>query len=79
MEIQSYEHGQPSWAEVVSPTVALGASIILPATDNELGQQYTILRDPQGARFGLNTRCARGSGSPPTVPGPLRGRGRCVE
>lgn len=40
---------------VVRKAVKLGAAVLLDTTTNYLDQQYAILRDPQGATFGLNT------------------------
>jgi uncharacterized protein len=41
---------------VVRKAESLGAEVLLDTRTNDLGQQYAIVRDPQGATFGLNTR-----------------------
>jgi uncharacterized protein len=44
---------------VVRIAVELGAAVLLDTQTNYLDQQYAILRDPQGATFGLNTPPSR--------------------
>jgi predicted enzyme related to lactoylglutathione lyase len=44
---------------VVRKAVELGAAVLLDTQTNYLAQQYAILRDPQGATFGLNTPPSR--------------------
>jgi hypothetical protein len=41
---------------VVRKAADLGADVLLDTMTNYLDQQYAIVRDPQGATFGLNTR-----------------------
>jgi uncharacterized protein len=44
---------------VVRKAVKLGATALLDTQTNHLDQQYAILKDPQGATFGLNTPPSR--------------------
>jgi len=41
---------------VVRKAAHLGAAVLCDTRTNHLDQQYAIVRDPQGATFGLNTR-----------------------